>query len=418
MSLADDIVFVLSILYMVFEPVDCSSSTRVEITAPVNPVRSGNMFAICCQVWDLKRGHDVSIARIKSGIIDEISVTDGQLKSDADERYFLAKRRKDDGSVVYFLSIVNANVLTDDALYSCKVNTQESSRDTRENSVHIEVYYFPHPRYPICNSSPRDPVEIYEGRRITFTCRSEMGNPLINIKWRRLGEREEMYGDVEYPRNGIFHSELRIHAKDTDDGAIFVCEVTSTAFYSKKKTCQIGPIRVIPIPKVITTTTTTTPKPKTTPASLFGQYHQLTSSPKEAIDPLSKDSPCFDKCAEQQTLLFYWTIAAVISFVLCLVFLIMSLVLCCKVNHINNKTKSRYTRGVAPRGGGKVQNVVLTPPPTEVQQETMYVKLQKKNNNSDGRVYMTLESYDAPESRLLLPKELYEKYWNDKMATL
>ena len=390
--LGEDVLMLLGILYMLFEQVD--SRTRVSLTAPVNPVRTGNMFAICCQVWDLRQGHDVLIARSKSGITEKISLSNGQLLDDVDERFFLAKRRKNDGSIIYFLSIVNAQ-LDDDALYSCKVyGLQETFEEIAQESQHIEVQYFPHSRYPLCASTPDEPIDVYEGKPIALTCRSEFGNPMIQIRWRRAGNTELMKG-LESARSGILYSVIRKQVAESDNGAIFVCELTSPAFYSKTEVCQIGPITVIPVPKV------STPSIETTPMIVPDPYHGGTTMATPFIHvPDVLDNHCLDRCDEQQALLFYWTIAAVISFVLCLVFLIMSVVLCCKVTTIT--ARPRTARGVAP---GVVQNYV----PPRNNPETVYVKLQR-NSNSD-RVYMTLEGYDVPENRVLLPREIYDKYY-------
>lgn len=400
-----------------------NGETTIAITTPVNPVRTGNMFAIYCQVWNARNEHEVVLARSQSGITEKISLSRGQLQPDVDERFFLAQRRKNDGSIVYFMSIVDAK-LTDEAVYTCNVYAPNRRPPIATASFRIKVQYFPHHRYPKCASEPAagpdNQVDVYEGRPFGLTCRSQIANPVIQMRWLKLGERGNVEGEEKVRiKSGIMIGELRRMAEADDDGAIFICEISSRAFYGKTETCGIGPINVIPRPRItVVHTTVSTP-------SVPKQWQRGTTSSTVAV-PITyrayKD-PCRERCSDEQEVLFYWSIAAVISFVLCLVFLIMSVILCCKVCTMATPTTRRYhhqnsitsannslNRNSLNRNG-VVRSYVV--PPTHP--ETVYVKLQR-NSNSD-RVYMTLEGYNTPESRVLLPKEIYDKYYNRSHMT-
>ncbi len=102
MSLMYCVVLLLPCLVILVRSID------IEISAPVNPVETGVIFSVLCQVRGLNNKHEVALYRtdvnnetVRLSSKDEVDASD----IDNDERVFLAVRRLMDGSEIYFLTI-------------------------------------------------------------------------------------------------------------------------------------------------------------------------------------------------------------------------------------------------------------------------------------------------------------------------
>ena len=64
-----------------------ATQTRVDLTSPVDPVTVGGVFALQCQVWNMKDSYKVNIFRVVNGDIEQLTS-----KGDYDSRSSLGQR--------------------------------------------------------------------------------------------------------------------------------------------------------------------------------------------------------------------------------------------------------------------------------------------------------------------------------------
>ena len=173
------------LLYVLVLLTICGTFAEVEIvtTAPVNPVKAGGILSIHCQVNGLESGQSITLSRqLKdSSQIDRLS-WDLTLTVQ-DDRIFLAMRQLEDGSLVYFLSVLQVTI-ADKGMYICTVSAS-NLKVVAEESIDIEVQHFPDDPHPEC--FPPDKMQVEVGELVAMSCVSEAGYPVVDISWKRTG---------------------------------------------------------------------------------------------------------------------------------------------------------------------------------------------------------------------------------------
>ena len=73
--MASHVVFGLLLTIFCFFPLwSEATQTRVDLTSPVDPVTVGGVFALQCQVWNMKDSYKVNIFRVVNGDIEQLKL--------------------------------------------------------------------------------------------------------------------------------------------------------------------------------------------------------------------------------------------------------------------------------------------------------------------------------------------------------
>ena len=380
-TLQRNMLTILILLCMVTN-VFCRSPTRIKVTTPVNPVKQGDIFSLHCQIWNLKPGNEVAIFKNQSGTNVRLSVNtvltpavDGD-----DEGTFLAVRLLNDGSVVYFLSIVNV-VLTDAGMYTCKViDTSNTLSEVAVASKVLQIMHHPDDDYPKCTLD-QSVTTVTAGTKIGMTCQTTETFPLVDIKWSRTG-----LGHVPLPKektqNGELISQIEFVPTEEDDGStMFLCEITSTAFPEFIKTCHIGPLKVLPgapgqrYPDDDVWLRTTIPKVNSPEADM------AQPPVDDNINSEKLNCPKTD-CSTMSPDILFWVISTAVAGIICFIFLIGCILIYLKYTRLSARARRYEQPKPFPR------------PPTEY----IYTELEGKR---EGK-YMSLE---RPKGLQILPVE-------------
>ncbi|XP_072022863.1 uncharacterized protein [Amphiura filiformis] len=361
-----------------------ASETRVVTRAPVSPVVEGEILSVHCQVWNLQKGQEVTFIRSpENGEQVRIAfIVDGEplIVSNTGGTVFVAVRQMhSDGSVVYFLSILDA-AKEDAGEYSCKINSVGNSEGVLpSDSVYINIAYFPSEPSPVCEHGELETLSA--GDEMTLLCTSENAYPEVSIQWTRSGSSESLISE-KISRDGRTGALLKRRVTEHDSGKIFLCQVTSRSFPSRTESCHVGPITVRPngnAPAAAADTPNVKPK--------YGS----TKSPS-GLDVLTKhfdnkgqDSANFDKqkcwktCSESSSVM-YWILATAAASILALTFMILGIVMICKYYRIPENDS-------IPHGAQYI--------PTLHTGEEIYVEVESKRR--DKSMYMSLEKPRKPE---------------------
>ncbi|XP_072047484.1 uncharacterized protein [Amphiura filiformis] len=311
------------------------SSIEVEINAPVNPVETGAIFSVHCQVRGLTNKHEVALYRTNvNGDTQRLSSKE-EVDTEIDERVFLAVRRLMDGSEVYFLTITDFR-REDVGNYSCKViRTSPTIAEVGSHTILAELLFFPSTSDPQCSNSG-DPITIMEGSILELNCSSELGNPTVEIGWSRAGNSYSSGASESIIGNRIY-SHLTLVVSRKNRGDIFLCEIESIV-EPYTSSCHAGPIHVIlnpdadytPEAPVLTTALSPTLKP---------------SSPKNPTRAVA--SSCKDVCPSLQSVPKPWIISTIITGVVAIILLLVIVVVSAKyTGHVSavNSAGCRYQR--------------------------------------------------------------------------
>ena len=370
-------IFVILFIHL---DIRCNAETRIEVSAPVNPIDEGAILSVHCQIWNLQKGQEVTIFRnrTKQGVIERLSL-DNKVHIE-DNNVFLAERQMLDGSVVYFLSIMAAT-RTDEGEYSCKISsvTGSGSHDPID-SVKIHFTYFPSEPAPLC--SPNGPLTVKEGSDVSFECSSALGNPIVSIQWKRAGTASMLKSNVEKRiTNGRVHSSLSFTPSQTNSGAVFICAIKSPAFPSIERTCHVGPITVInrngdPYPVSVNRDSLSV---DSEPIDIIGD--QFTIKPTSYVMNSNTQKTEEFSCDEQCPVLIpgspiqFWIIATIAAAILTIIFLILGVVIMIKYYRLTNLPKVEYMSALP-------------------HSEEIYVEVDGKRR--ENCMYMSLEKSKKP----------------------
>ena len=350
--------FLLMIFFGTLKLCSGSSETKLEVYSPVNPVDENAILSFRCQVWNLKptEGHDVELVRIlENGGIEKMFVYGNLLPSSGDN-VFVAVRQLDDGSTVYFLTIMYAK-RKDAGEYLCKI-TSTDGIDTKNillDSNNIEVLYAPPATDPVCHYD--ETLTIQEGNEISLNCSAATSNPSVKMEWMRVGAGTEVLEETQYQtQNGRTYATVRfkLYTEGVQNTAMFLCKVTSSAFPDLQQSCHVGTFQIIPdsnIKKPIVTSINKVEPTSAPPPPTIRKGNDVIKGTTGKID-------CQRFC-ESTNDSYLWMIASIIAgsaaFIFFLVFIICLLRLC-REERNNNQVEQQTIEEIYSEVDAKLYN--------------------------------------------------------------
>ena len=363
-------------LYFLF----AEGETTVEVTTPINPVTLGGILAVQCQIWNIQSGDTVAIARKFDGGSEQISSGSSiRESSSVKDRVYLAERTFTDGSMVYFLTMLDV-ISSDSGEYSCSVINFDGTLPTvlGHDSIDVEILTFPDKSQPSCTGNPPN-LMLTKENTLELTCSSYKTVPIVDLKWRSLLTYEYLQSSDLSVGDSVV-SQHYVRTNMAHNGAIFRCEMTSPGFPDRIRSCEIGPISVeSPLNTVALSLTTRTPK----------DVIRL-----ETTKPIGD---CLNTCTSSSEEIFYLTISTGATCLLAIIFFLTTITMCCKYHNVSSNVRPRSV-----------------PSPPSLASDPVYVSLQRRNTNE--RVYMTLEDPNNPEGKVLLPKEVFDEFYNRTLS--
>ena len=384
----DAAILLLLGIYLLDKPGPAATETRVGFDAPVNPVVVGGILAVQCQIWEMQGGYTVMIMRTIDGESEQI--TNGPAVtpvSSVANRVYLSVRTFRDGSVVYFVTLLDISD-SDRGEYGCTVFTMSNRRfiEIADNSTNVLVASFPEETQPTCSSNP-DNLVMQENTMLRLMCSAYKTFPVVDLKWRQSSVFDRYLPSSESTYDESTTSIAVLRAEMMHNGAIFLCEMTSKGFPDRMRTCQIGPITVVSSVK----------------GNIGNDVNRITIIPQgsDTRDLIKTDSTqlsedCTETCQSSIHVVFYLTISTASASLLCFIFFITTLVMCCKYHSISSN----------------VRNTQEYIPHQEC--DPVYVSLQRRRHNE--QVYMTLEDPNNPDGKVLLPKEVFDEFYNRTLS--
>ncbi|XP_072046878.1 uncharacterized protein [Amphiura filiformis] len=362
----------------------CASATRVIASAPVNPIEKDGILSVRCQVWELENSHDVTLLRTISGTVQRLSLGE-DVMSNAGDRVFLAVRHMGDGSVVYFLSIMNVE-RSDEGNYTCSVRGTALGNQIATSSIRMNVTYFPSDSDPVCESIP---TRVNVGTSITLNCSSDEGFPRVALKWSQAGEKDLRSYNVV--KDGRIRSTYSFQVSESDQNSVFLCTVSSKEFPTLNRQCHVGPLTVLSKSGHIIPNLTPERVERVTPTP---RSNGGVSSPGLHYDVYATLSPpnCDQVCAEiTSQSAFYWIVSSAVGFIFAILFLIIVIVLLLKYCRLSNRRHATY--------------MAALPSPSE----KVYAELDIRR--CDNKVYMTLEKNENnTRQKYLFHNEMPDHY--------
>ena len=303
------VMLVAAILSLFYYVVAGTSSGRlnVAVTAPVNPVKENGILAIRCKVTNLQEDHDVTISRYTGKHTHRLS-WNALLAVEANPRMFIAVRHLDSGITFYFLTIIEAT-RSDEGLYYCKVRDSRSFTVVAEGTTRIKLQYFP-PDPPTC--FPESLPSILAGTMITLNCSSIGTRPLIDIRWSRTGDGRIAKSKITSTETKVYSS-VSFQPTFSDNGAMFVCKVTSCAFPDRMHTCHIGPLEVLYNPHTEVDDNCTEKQYSTYPVQPVNTNQDSDSSNTLDNNNVTEQLKCSEICKRSTSAVLYWIIGTFLA---------------------------------------------------------------------------------------------------------
>ena len=387
-----------SLTFLYFTTV--STALRIEVTAPVNPVRVNGVVSVHCQIWDLPPGHEVTLSR-RTGTKTERLAWNGDIQTSVPDRVFLAVRVLDDGSTVFFLTLMEV-VKEDKGTYNCTV-LSDTYQKVAEGFIKLNVQYFPMESYPTCTPTSVQPIA--EGTELVLNCTSEAANPAVSLQWSRTGGSK--LSSETLIRNGVVYNEIRVRPSLADDGALYMCNIKSSAFPLEDSSCHVGPItvtrnRLNPIPPP---GTVNTKHPDNDVMTYPSDASDGTIS--DQTDPIRNKTAnlmdqCKDACSTTHMNVMFWIICTIVAAFCACIFLIIGITLIVKTRQL-----PRY----------QYPDVKVK----EDQHHQVYVELHKRQQmqqqNRSG-LYMDLTRIDMDnrENRMMYIRKPSDQTYSDTVA--
>ena len=358
-----------------------AAQTRVELTSPVHPATVGGILALQCQVWNMQEEYTVNIFRVVNGRTDQLTLRD---KYDTDsslgQRGYLAKRTFSDGSLVLFLTVIDISP-GDEGKYLCKVYslTDGNYRDIAKDLMTTEIYSFPDEAFPTCNSAPNN-LKFNRNEQLTLTCTSEKGVPAVYLDWSCFN------ADVDFvirnlPSEDMITAEMTLSVDQSFNGAIFVCKMTSTGFPERVRSCTIGPLRI-----ARSSSGTNIEFPIQQNKDTMASNEMKDSFPSELCN-----TPCVP---EDKFTLLYWAVGTVGTATLMFIFLITTIIYCCKYQKMSAEVISAQGSFTSCDGT-----------------EPVYVSLQRRQPTERNSMYMSVEDPNNPGNKVLMPREVFDEFY-------
>ncbi|XP_072048136.1 uncharacterized protein [Amphiura filiformis] len=300
------------------------AETRVVSTSPVNPVKYGGILSLHCQVWGIENGQEVTIFYQNGDQRKRLSLNDNVMDDEEEQRMFLATRQLDDGSLVYFLSIIMTKI-SDSGKYSCTIidTKTEIPELVSTDSIYINVQYFPEEHFPTCH--PDKQLQVEAGTTVSLNCSSELGYPAVSLTWTREGRTLSSTRQLSDNRvDAILNFKPRLG----DDGAILLCTAQSTAFPDKQISCHVGPLIVYGEDSPYDTNT---PFPNVNHVDSGAVLNMADDVEIPAKTPtrqnVASSSNCANSCTSLDTPVLRWIISTSVACATALLFLVIGIVL-------------------------------------------------------------------------------------------
>ena len=305
------------------------------------------------------------------------------------QRVFVSTRTMPGGDLIYFMTIVDISA-HDEGKYMCKVYTlfEDDYVKVAESSANVEIYFLPVRIYPICESTPAVIENMKEDVQLNLKCISAKGAPAVALRW--FDNTNQEVSSRSMTQEDTVFSELTQRTSMYLDGTIFICEMTSAGFPDIIRTCRIGPIT---IKKSVDTSVVLKPI--------------VTNPPTKHKTLISND--CNNECPkENRYTILYLTISTIGAGMLCVLFLITTIIWCYKYHNISNEIGDTQRRDIMNCDGSEPVYVSLQrrmePPPPE--RRSIYKEPDRSSK------YMSVEDPNNPGSKVLMPKEVFEEFYN------
>ncbi len=351
--------------------VNVISGAEISIQGVVNPVKEDGLLSIACTVTGLEDNSQFTIFRTLGDNKIELLASNGDILPSTDDNVFLATRHMQDGSVIYFLTIIQVTK-ADEGEYSCKISTIREGKLIALKSTPITVNHFPDEGSPKC--SPNDLPTHKVGDIMILNCTSNPGSPAVDIQWTK-SDTDVLYSVLKNTSDGQLLSELRYRVSMRDHNSVFICTISNPVFPDKTQTCHVGPLIVEPNGDhssedgggdggVII--------PSADPAI-------VPQDTKTIISVLNKDTKnqCAEFCTEYSQTPFQWKVATLVAVATAVIFLVCGVLLFVMLKTMDKSNNNDlYATGAT------------------LQREQLYTELNQK---FDDKVYIALQRQTLKE---------------------
>ena len=406
----------LSLVLLLFLMPQVKTAT-VEVTVPVQPVTVGGILAIECKIWNMERDHTVKMFRATKTHTEQLTTGLFYVGSSLGQRIYLSKKIMPKGVTVFFATIVDVSML-DQGEYVCKLYTLSGTDHVKltEGSVDVAVYYLPNSIYPQCQSAPSSVVNLNENVPLELTCISAKGNPAVELRW--IDNLNQELSSQNIIQDDTVSAGITLRTS-TRHGSLFICEMTSPGFKDFKRTCQIGPVTI-----------KTNKKPENT-AVVQQNIHVVPSETENKKTLIANE--CRAECSSKDKYtILYLSMATVGAALLTIVFLITTIIMCFKYHNVSNEVQNTQ-RNITSCDAVEPVYVSLQrrPEPAIPERRSIYKEPDRsslysaperrslykepevyKEPDTNATTYMSVEDPNNPGSKVLMPKEVFEEFYN------
>ena len=383
--------FCILIVLLLFLKSD-TNATTVEVTVPVQPVTVGGILAIQCKISNMDSDHTVKMFRATKAYTEELTSGMTYQLSSLGQRIFLSRRNVPGGATVFFATIVDISML-DQGEYFCKVLTLSGTDYVKvtEDSINVNVYFLPDTIYPQCESIPATTGNMQEDMQLELTCISAKGSPGVSLRWIDYANQE--IHSASKSQDDTVSSEYNVRTSTNLHGKVFVCEMSSTGFPDFIRTCSIGPITIRS-----NSENTAVIKPNI-PIS------HTESTPQRTL--ISTECDLNECRSDDKYTILYLSVATVAASMLTIVFLITTIIMCFKYQKASSEV-SNAQRNIASCDGSEPVYVSLQGrmEPAIPERRSMYKDPDRSST------YMSVEDPNNPGNKVLMPKEVFEEFYN------
>lgn len=148
----------------------------------------------------------------------------------------------------YNLHITSVNTL-DAGMYTCAIQSLLNPTETIESSATAWLSYKSAPSKDFPKCSPSEEMTFNVGEQVSFSCRSELAVPPVQLSW--LSDGGEELGAVESTQGTLLVSEFTKILTKEDNGKTFECDL-SHELLTNDRSCVVGQLNVQYPPTIIT----------------------------------------------------------------------------------------------------------------------------------------------------------------------